>query len=180
MAAFLAKPATLLRWHRELVARRWTYPATGRGRPGLDPGVVDLVVRMARENPRWGYLRIVGECRKLGIRVSATSVNTGTFQGAASGVFQVRISYEDALWIDGVVDQGDAILRSAVDAANSYLASAGQTGNVVFVDVRSKAFNNHAICSGDKWFNGAQLTAARQPKRTSFHPTRGGSESTPT
>jgi transposase InsO family protein len=40
----------------------------------LDPEVVDLVVRMARENPRWGYLRIVGECRKLGIRVSATSV----------------------------------------------------------------------------------------------------------
>ena len=43
-------------------------------RRGLDPEVVDLVVRMARENPRWGYLRIVGECRKLGIRVSATSV----------------------------------------------------------------------------------------------------------
>ncbi len=40
----------------------------------MDPEVVDLVVRMARENPRWGYLRIVGECRKLGIRVSATSV----------------------------------------------------------------------------------------------------------
>jgi putative transposase len=73
-AAFLATPATLLRWHRELVARRWTYPATGVDRRGLDPGIVDLVVRMARENPRWGYLRIVGECRKLGIRVSATSV----------------------------------------------------------------------------------------------------------
>jgi putative transposase len=43
---------------------------------GLDPGVVDLVLRLARENPRWGYLRIVGECRKLGIRVSATSVRT--------------------------------------------------------------------------------------------------------
>src|SRR4030095_15581945 len=67
-------PATLLRWHRELVARRWTYRRTGRGRHGLDPEVVDLVVRMARENPRWGYLRIVGECRKLGIRVSTTSV----------------------------------------------------------------------------------------------------------
>jgi putative transposase len=40
----------------------------------LAPDVVDLVVRMARENSRWGYLRIVGECRKLGVRVSATSV----------------------------------------------------------------------------------------------------------
>jgi len=71
---FLVTPATLLWWHRELVARRWTYPATGRGRQGLGPEVVDLVVRMARENPRWGYVRIVGECRKLGVRVSATSV----------------------------------------------------------------------------------------------------------
>jgi len=71
---FLVTPSTLLRWHRELVARRWTYPPTGRCRPGLDTEVVDLVVRMARENPRWGYVRIVGECRKLGVRVSATSV----------------------------------------------------------------------------------------------------------
>jgi hypothetical protein len=63
-AAFLVTPSTLLRWHRELVTRRWTYPPTGRRR-GLAPEIADLVVRMARENPRWGYLRIVGECRKL-------------------------------------------------------------------------------------------------------------------
>jgi len=73
-SVFLVTPATLLRWHRELVARRWTYPRTGRVQRGLPPDLVDLVVRMARENPRWGYLRIVGECRKLGVRVSATSV----------------------------------------------------------------------------------------------------------
>jgi transposase InsO family protein len=71
---FLVTPATLLRWHRELVARRWAYPRVGVVRQGLSPEVVDLVVRMARENPRWGYLRIVGECRKIGVRVSATSV----------------------------------------------------------------------------------------------------------
>src|SRR6266536_4374895 len=71
---FLVTPATLLGWHRELVARRWTYPAIGRGRQGLAADVVDLVVRMARENPRWGYLRIVGECRKLGVVVSASPV----------------------------------------------------------------------------------------------------------
>jgi transposase InsO family protein len=71
---FLVTPSTLLRWHRELVARRWTYPPTGRCRRGLADEVVELVVRMARENPRWGLLRIVGECRKLGVRVSATSV----------------------------------------------------------------------------------------------------------
>src|SRR4051794_10916200 len=49
---FLVTPSTLLRWHRELVARRWTYPATSRGQRGLDPNVVELVLRMARENPR--------------------------------------------------------------------------------------------------------------------------------
>jgi putative transposase len=72
---FLGAPSTLLRWHRELVRRRWTYPAPGRHR-GLDPAVVELVLRLARDNARWGYMRIVGECRKLGVTVSAASVRT--------------------------------------------------------------------------------------------------------
>jgi putative transposase len=72
---FLVTPSTLLRWHRELIRRRWTYPAAGRRR-GLDPEVVELVLRLARDNARWGYLRIAGECRKLGVPVSATSVRT--------------------------------------------------------------------------------------------------------
>jgi putative transposase len=72
---FLVTPSTLLRWHRELVRRRWTYATTGRRR-GLDPVVVELVLRLARDNARWGYVRIVGECRKLGVSVSATSVRT--------------------------------------------------------------------------------------------------------
>jgi transposase InsO family protein len=73
--AFLVTPATLLRWHRELVARRWTFPRTGRAATNaLDDEIVALVIRLARENPRWGYLRIVGECRKLGVDVSASSV----------------------------------------------------------------------------------------------------------
>jgi hypothetical protein len=74
--AFLVTPATLLRWHRELVARRWTYPATGRGRWDLPRATVDLVLRLAREDPRSGYVRIVGEAGKLGVRVSATSVRS--------------------------------------------------------------------------------------------------------
>jgi len=70
-AAFLVTPNTLLRWHRELVRRRWTYPHTGAGR-GLDAGVIELVVRLAEENRSWGYQRIAGECSKLGVRVSAS------------------------------------------------------------------------------------------------------------
>jgi transposase InsO family protein len=72
-SAFLVTPNTLLRWHRELVRRRWTYPKASVSR-GLDPAVVQLVVRLAEENSRWGYQRIAGECRKLGVRVSASSV----------------------------------------------------------------------------------------------------------
>src|SRR2546421_5923557 len=53
-AVFLVTPSTLLRWHRELVARRWSYPRTGRDKRGLDEEVVALVVRLARENPPLG------------------------------------------------------------------------------------------------------------------------------
>jgi hypothetical protein len=74
-SAFLVTPGTLLRWHRELVHRRWTYPdRRDSSRRGLAPEVVELVVRLAKENPRWGYVRIVGERAKLGLRVSAASV----------------------------------------------------------------------------------------------------------
>ncbi len=74
--AFVVTPRTLLRWHRQLIRRKWTYLGRRPGRPPLDPETTELIIRLARENPRWGYQRIRGELLKLGIRASATAIRT--------------------------------------------------------------------------------------------------------
>jgi putative transposase len=67
-------PATLLGWHRDLARRRWCSRCRRPGRPAVGAETGELIVRLARENPRWGYQRIVGELAKVGIVVSATTV----------------------------------------------------------------------------------------------------------
>ncbi len=71
----LFKPDTVLKWHRELVRRKWTYQRTGsRGRPPVAPELEELIMRLARENPRWGYGKIQGELIKLGYSLGHSTV----------------------------------------------------------------------------------------------------------
>jgi transposase InsO family protein len=75
-SVFRVTPQTLLRWHRELVRKKWSYRRRSARRPRLDREVGELVLRLGRENPRWGCLRIQGELRKLGMRVGATTIRS--------------------------------------------------------------------------------------------------------
>src|SRR5215216_6557273 len=68
-------PATLLRWHREIIRRKWTFDKAPKpGRPPTSPACVELLLRLARENPRWGYGKLQGELLKLGHRVSRSTI----------------------------------------------------------------------------------------------------------
>ena len=77
-AALLVKPETVLGWHRALVRRKWAAyrGRPRRGRPPISPDWRQLIVRMARENPGWGYFRIRGELLKLGYQVAATTIRS--------------------------------------------------------------------------------------------------------
>ncbi|MFC6019963.1 helix-turn-helix domain-containing protein, partial [Plantactinospora solaniradicis] len=73
-SAFFVTPATLLRWHRNLIARRWTYPGRRPGRPPVTAEVRQLVLRLAQDNPTWGCRRVQGELAGLGYRLAASTI----------------------------------------------------------------------------------------------------------
>jgi putative transposase len=72
--SFFVAPATLLRWHRRLITRKWTYPCRSPGRPSTREDIREAVPRLARENPTWGYVRISGELAGVGVHVSPSTV----------------------------------------------------------------------------------------------------------
>ena len=73
-AILILKPETFLSWHRKLVQRRWTYSVKTPGRPRKSKKIRDLIIKLARENPMWGYGKIQGEMKKLGIAISQTTI----------------------------------------------------------------------------------------------------------
>ena len=77
-AGLLVKPETVLGWHRALLRRKWAAyrGRPRRGRPPISAECRQLIVRMARENPRWGYFRIRGELLKLGHELAATTIHS--------------------------------------------------------------------------------------------------------
>jgi putative transposase len=100
-------PSTLLRWHRELVARRWTYPHRRVGRPATAAEIRGLVLRLARENPGWGYRRIQGELVGLGIKLAASTVWT-ILKEAGIGPAPKRL---ETSWADFLRSQAASILE---------------------------------------------------------------------
>ncbi len=73
--ALIFSPDTVLRWHRELLRRKWTFAREASvGRPKINPELETRVVQMARENAHWGYDRIKGELIKLGYTIDRSTI----------------------------------------------------------------------------------------------------------
>lgn len=138
------KPDTVLRWHRQLVARRWTYAHRKAGRPQLERSLGDLILRLARENPHWGYKRIVGELKGIGISVSATSVRKVLLAaGLQPAPERTRSSWRSFL-------QAQAASALACD----------------FLTVETAFLHGSTSCSSSRWRRGGSSTSRAAPIRT--------------
>ena len=115
-SSFVVSPPTLLRWHRELVRRKWTYRGKHRvGRPPLDAAACELILRLARENRRWGCVRIQGELAKLGEAVAVMpetyEVCCSLFHGSDWPLWPVGARASHARRVDRVRPAADGRAR---------------------------------------------------------------------
>jgi transposase len=112
----LVTPDTILRWHRDIVRRRWaTRSMRGRtGRPATRRNIKALVLRLARENPEWGYRRIHGELAGLGVKVAASNVWEIL---KASGVDPAPLRRTGPTWQQFLRSQAEAILACDFSAS---------------------------------------------------------------
>jgi transposase len=131
--SFFVRPDTLLGWHRHLVRKRWTYAGRRPGRPAVSEESRALVLRLARENPRWGYERIVGELAGVGVRVSATTVakilrQAGVSPAGARAQLRLARLLACSCRLDHrlrLFHRRDALARTALRASSSSSSAAG-------------------------------------------------------
>jgi putative transposase len=130
--SFFVRPDTLLGWHRRLVRKRWTYAGRRPGRPAVSEEIRELVLRLARENPRWGYKRIVGELLGVGVRVSATTVAKILRQARLSPAgARAQLSWRDFLRTHAesiIVSDFFTVGRSGSDACMCSSSSSSAAG----------------------------------------------------
>ena len=203
-SAFLVSPQTLLRWHRELVRRKWTYSRRSLGgRPPIAEEVRDLILRMGRENPRWGCLRIKGELAKLGITVSATAIRTllrreglgpAPRRGAptwaeflrnqATGIlgadfFTVETAWLRTLYVFFVLEVHTRRVHMAGATRHPHSAWVTQQTRNLSFDLTGRGPFRLLIRDRDSKYTGASIRSSRPMVRGSSSPRSGRRERTP-